>query len=83
MILHVFSVFDSAVQAYMPPFFERSHGAAIRAFANAFVDPNGNFSKRPADYDLYALGTFDDVSGVLSSDVSVTCLLRGVDAKSV
>lgn len=61
----IVSVRDRAVDAFGPPFFVVNHGAAIRSFGDEIKrsDPNNNLNKHPEDYDLYALGEFDDDSG--------------------
>lgn len=61
----VYSVRDGAVGAYLPPFFQRSRGEAIRSFISAFENKEHQFSKYPEHYVLYQLGFFDDVSGEL------------------
>lgn len=63
MRLHVFSVFDKAVQAYLQPFYARSAGEAIRSFAELANDVGTNVARHPADFVLYRLGEFDDNSG--------------------
>ncbi|AXH73625.1 MAG: nonstructural protein [Microviridae sp.] len=83
MILRCYSVKDTAVDAFMPPFFERHDGAASRAFANAVKDPNHAFSKSPGDFLLYFIGLFDDSLGSISSPVSIQLIIRGAEiAKS-
>lgn len=59
-MLHIFTVWDSKVEAFMTPFFMRSKGEAIRAFSATVNDSNHAFSKHPADYALFYLGTFSD-----------------------
>lgn len=66
MKVNVYSVYDGAVGAYLPPFFSRSKGEAIRSFTDAVVEPNGPFNKHKADFALLQLGTFDDQTGELS-----------------
>lgn len=65
MITFAFCVRDNVVNAYMPPFFARSKGEAIRSFTDAVNDPNHQFSKHSADYSLYLLAQFDDVAGTV------------------
>lgn len=60
MLSKVFTVYDSAVEAYLSPFFLPAKGAAIRAFTELVNDPNHQFGKHPADYVLFELGTYDD-----------------------
>ena len=63
MKLQMFSVYDKQVNAYLPVFFCRSMGEAIRSFTEAVNDPNKPFGKYATDYSLMGLGEFDDVSG--------------------
>lgn len=63
MILNVFSIFDSKVEAYMAPFFAPTRGAAIRMFEDAIVNQDGIFSKHSADFTLFHIGHFNDETG--------------------
>lgn len=67
MILQIFSVYDKAVQAFMPPFYARSKGEAIRSFSEACNDEKHNFNKHAADFSLMQLGEFEDKSGIFST----------------
>jgi len=60
MILKMFTVYDSKAEAYLPPFFMRSTGEAIRSWTQAINDQNSTFSKHPADFTLFMVGEFDD-----------------------
>lgn len=64
MKLYVFSVLDNAVGAFLPPFYARSKGEAIRSFTEAANAAEHAFKKNSRDYVLFQLGVFDDVSGV-------------------
>ena len=50
MILKMYTVFDSKVGAYLPPFFLRSNGEAVRSFITTCNDPKHSFYKYPGDY---------------------------------
>lgn len=63
MILLVYSVYDSKVQAYATPFLQRSKGEALRGFQEAANNSEINISRHPADYSLMELGTYDDQVG--------------------
>lgn len=76
MILKIFSVYDCKVEAYMSPFFMQSRGQAIRAFGDTVKDTSSQFSKHPADFTLFELGTYDDSSA--SFDLHVTPINLGV-----
>lgn len=60
MKLQIFSVYDSAAAAYLPPFFTQTTGLAIRSFQDAVNDTNHQFHKHALDYTLHLLGEFDD-----------------------
>lgn len=66
MILHVYTVYDSAVQAYLQPFFCRSRGEALRSFGDACNDKSKPFFQHGLDYTLVYLGEFDDAGGTFS-----------------
>lgn len=68
MTLNIYSVFDNKAGIYARPFFARDDAEAIRAFA--YNGKTDNFMKSNlADYDLFKLGSFDDLSG----DISIDC----------
>lgn len=81
MKLFIYSIFDSKVGAYSRPFYEFSKGSAIRAITEALNDPKTTFAKYPADFNLFELGTFDELSGVIdlhSCPMSIGCLAEFV-----
>lgn len=63
----IFTVHDSKAQAYLPPFYMRTKGEAIRAFETTVKDTNSQFNKYPHDYTLVELGEFDDNTGSIIS----------------
>lgn len=62
----VFSVYDKAVGAFLPPFFVRALGEAVRSFEQACSDSGHQFAKHASDYTMYKLGEFDDVCGIFT-----------------
>lgn len=62
MILKLFALYDSKVEAYLQPFFLKSKGEAIRALTRHVNDPNHDFSKYPGDFTLFELGSWDDAN---------------------
>lgn len=63
MIHRIFSVFDEKAEAFLQPLFMQTRGLAIRSFQAAVNDPGHTFSKYSADFVMYEIGTFDDVTG--------------------
>ncbi len=62
MKLHIFAIYDSKAQAYLPPFFLPNTEVAKRVFAGAANDKGHAFGANVADYTLFHLGHFDDDS---------------------
>lgn len=60
MIKKVFTIHDSAVNAYLQPFFLSTEAEAIRAMQTCLLDKNHKFATHPQDYTLFYLCDFDD-----------------------
>jgi hypothetical protein len=60
MELKVFGIYDSKAEAYLPPFFVKSKGEAIRAITSHVMDEHHNFCKYAEDFTLFELGSWDD-----------------------
>ncbi len=67
MIINAYTVYDSATEAHMRPFFAQTDGEAIRSFQDAVNDPQSAFYKHPADFTLFAIGSFDDSLAVFDN----------------
>lgn len=63
MIRKVVSVYDRKAFVFMTPFISLTIGEAVRIFEDAVKDDKTMLNKHPADYSLYHLADFDDVSG--------------------
>lgn len=80
----VCAVKDTAIDAFMRPFFVPAPGAAVRSFrdeVNRSAADNEMF-KHASDYHLYELGSFDDATGAFVSGPP-RLLIRGSDAQDV
>lgn len=82
MILQVLTVRDSAVEAYGQPFYSVSVGGAVRGFTDEInrADAGNNMAKHPDDFELYHLGTFDDVDASFNLNAP-RLVSRGKDVK--
>lgn len=69
MELKVFAIRDKATEAYANPFYMTTIPEAIRAFKNVAMEPESNICKHPQDYELYQLGTFDNISGMFKDKI--------------
>lgn len=61
----VVAVRDRAVDAFGQPFFVAALGEALRSFGDEVNRSDSVLNAHPEDYDLYELGSFDDVNGKL------------------
>lgn len=64
-MLGVYTIRDSAAEAFMRPFFAQGKGSAIRSFQDLCNDPEHPVGQHPEDYSLFEVGSFDEVTGVL------------------
>lgn len=67
MELKIFTIRDSKGEIFHPPFYCKTHGEAERTFRELAKDPNSLISKYPEDYDMYALGTYDNNTGKIAA----------------
>lgn len=65
MKLRCYTVYDSKVEAYLPPFFIKSDGQAQRDFTDAIALPDSPMGRHPEDYTLFFVGLYDDSSALL------------------
>lgn len=61
--LKVFSLFDSAANAYMTPFFLPTDGIAVRQVSTAKKQADSALATNGADFTLFRLGSYDPGSG--------------------
>lgn len=65
MFQQVFSVYDKKIASYSPPFFTNHVANATRMFSD-LINSNSRDNmvfQYPADFDLYHIAVFDDVTG--------------------
>lgn len=83
MKIYLYSVYDSAVEAFMQPQFFRSKGEAIRAFSDACNDDKTNFYRHAGDYGFYCLGVFDDSDGSVVATKQPERVITGLECLKV
>ena len=63
----------------MQPFYQANNAVAIRAFTNAVNDEKvNNINQNADDMELWLLGTFNDETGVIESNVQFLCKANDV-----
>ena len=74
MTYGVYAIKDTVVGAFLRPFTHVNDASAIRDFSSTVNDERNDFMKQNhGDMSLYKLGTFDDATGVTTSDVEFIC----------
>ena len=63
---HVFSVYDQAAQAYLPPFFLPEVAMAKRIFMQCINSDSHQFAMAPEDYTLFCLGNWSDETSIFT-----------------
>ena len=83
-MMKLFSIKDSKSSAFQGVYVFVNAGVAVRSLqAAAKAGQLGLLSEYPADFDLYCLGTFDEDTGALTSEISLVAHFAEVleDAK--
>ncbi|QGH72670.1 MAG: DNA binding protein [Microviridae sp. ctnrr37] len=79
MLFTVFSIYDSAIQTWMPPLYGRNKGEMLRNFADAVSDPGSKLAKHPGDFALFELGTWDDDKNIFDLHKAPIRLCMAID----
>jgi hypothetical protein len=81
MELKVFSVYDSKAGFYGNPIYLHTKGEALRTWEDAANDPQSQIGKYPADFTLFEIGEFDNVTGEVAMYESKTSLGTAIEFK--
>ncbi len=65
MNLQLFSVYDSKLEEYLPPFHSANENTAIRAFSGAIKQENHDFHSHAEDYSLWLIADYDTKSAAI------------------
>lgn len=64
---YVFAVFDQATGYYGTPIFCLAQGEAVRSFMDEVNRKGSPLNAHPADYQLFSLASYDEVTGLFLS----------------
>lgn len=79
MNLNMYTIRDSASEAYTRPFFARAHGEAIRNFENE-IKREGPLQDHPEHFSLWFVGSFDDNTGVFQlAENGTVAIIKAID----
>lgn len=79
--MKIFTVHDAKAAYYLPPFFARTNGEAIRTFSQAVNDSSHHIGQNHSDFTLFEIGEYDEQSGVITAKTP-TPIGNGVDFKA-
>lgn len=77
----VISIKDSALDAFMQPWYVQTAAQAVRSFNQEVNNPESPMNRTPDDFDLYELGTFDENTGQHHNHETPQRLARAKDMK--
>lgn len=80
MKLVVCAIYDTAVKAFMQPFFSPTKGSAVRSFIDAVNGEGSQFKRHAADYVLFQLAAYDDGTGTFDNLAAPERLLLAIEA---
>lgn len=66
MKLKIFTVYDSAVEAYLQPFYLVNKGEALRSFADTVNDTQSKINHHAHDFTLFEIGEWDNSNAQIS-----------------
>lgn len=76
MQMTIYAIRDSKTEMYNRPFYAVAEGEAVRNFTDLVNDPTTTPGRHPADFALYRIGSYDDVSALIEGH-SPVCIVTG------
>lgn len=78
----IFAIKDEKTGEFHPPFFQKTPQAAIRLFKTEInrAHDNNHAYLYPEDFQLYYLGTFNQVTGAINPEI--TAMVKGPAVKT-
>jgi hypothetical protein len=70
---YLYSIFDSKVNSFAPPFVATNDQEAIRMFKTSINYGESTLNMYPEDFDLFRLGSFNSESGTFDSQLEKLC----------
>lgn len=64
--MNLYSVYDSKMEQYLPPFAAVNNSHAVRLFTDHVNDPQSAVNKHPDDYSLDFVGTMSEETGEIT-----------------
>lgn len=64
----LYSVFDTKARVFLPPWISLNDDTARRDFAGAVNQHGHQFNRYAADYILFRIGNYDDLTGITENE---------------
>lgn len=74
----LYSIHDKTAAMFCPPFSCVNDAQATRAFQSNMQNPDSNIARFPADYNLYYVGEFNELTGELEFE-EPTRIITGLE----
>lgn len=65
---YLYSVYDRKAAFYLTPFVARTNSEAVRMIAQSMTGESSLIQKYPQDYELWAIGNFEENSGTIDEE---------------
>lgn len=78
----IFTIYDDKAEVYLPPFYFKTIGEALRAFADSANDINHAFCKYPGDFTLFKLGVYDDAKASFETFSTPQAIGKAIEYKT-
>lgn len=79
----LYRVYDAKAEAFEPPIPFKSDGTACRWFMGGLKKADSPLAMFPADYTLFAVAHYSDVSGIVTAEIAPREIMTGLEAKKL
>lgn len=66
-MMYMYCIHDKKADAWRQPFFSENDTEAKRMITTVAIDPNSQLFNYAEDFDLYAIGAFDNTTGMFDA----------------
>lgn len=80
MVKGLYSIFDLTAEMYSEPKLAPTDGVFTRLVSDMIAEGNNQISNHPAEFAVYKLGTFNELTGNIEQDQKEICncsILKG------
>ncbi len=81
--MKIFTIHDSKAEAYIQPFFAINEGVALRLFQTAAMDEHHDFHRHAADYTLFEIAEFDEITGTIEPLQAIKNLGNAISVQKI